>query len=100
MKSLPDSVRRHRIKAADLAAACEGEVRYAPLKSAWFLLMLLGAMVGAVGYFSLSGLAIFVITTCLVLLFGHSLGSHRKLIHDSYQCPKWLGRSGSTHGGS
>jgi stearoyl-CoA desaturase (delta-9 desaturase) len=25
-----------------------------------------------------------------VLLFGHSLGSHRKLVHDSYQCPKWL----------
>jgi stearoyl-CoA desaturase (delta-9 desaturase) len=25
-----------------------------------------------------------------VLLFGHSLGSHRKLIHNSYQCPKWL----------
>jgi len=26
----------------------------------------------------------------VVLLFGHSLGSHRKLIHDSFQCPRWL----------
>ena len=25
-----------------------------------------------------------------MLLFGHSLGSHRKLVHDSYQCPRWL----------
>ena len=25
-----------------------------------------------------------------MLLFGHSLGSHRKLMHDSYQCPRWL----------
>lgn len=31
-----------------------------------------------------------VVTTGTVLLLGHSLGSHRKLIHDSYQCPKWL----------
>jgi stearoyl-CoA desaturase (delta-9 desaturase) len=26
----------------------------------------------------------------VVLLFGHSLGSHRKLIHDSFACPRWL----------
>ena len=26
----------------------------------------------------------------MVLLFGHSLGSHRKLIHNSFQCPLWL----------
>ena len=32
----------------------------------------------------------FFIATGAVLLFGHSLGSHRKLIHNSYQCPKWL----------
>jgi stearoyl-CoA desaturase (delta-9 desaturase) len=31
-----------------------------------------------------------VIATGAVLLLGHSLGSHRKLIHDSYDCPKWL----------
>ena len=29
-------------------------------------------------------------STAIVLLFGHSLGSHRKLIHDSFQCPRWL----------
>ena len=31
-----------------------------------------------------------VVSTAIVLLFGHSLGSHRKLIHDSFQCPRWL----------
>ena len=34
--------------------------------------------------------ALFVVTTGIVLLLGHSLGSHRKLIHDSFQCPSWL----------
>jgi fatty-acid desaturase len=33
---------------------------------------------------------LFLVSTGWVLLFGHSLGSHRKLIHNSYQCPKWL----------
>lgn len=32
----------------------------------------------------------FVVLTGTVLLFGHSLGSHRKLIHDSFACPQWL----------
>lgn len=40
--------------------------------------------------FTWSAFALFVASTALVLLFGHSLGSHRKLIHNSYQCPKWL----------
>ena len=30
------------------------------------------------------------ISTGLSLCLGHSLGMHRKLIHQSYQCPKWL----------
>ncbi|HEX4300991.1 MAG TPA: fatty acid desaturase, partial [Gammaproteobacteria bacterium] len=34
--------------------------------------------------------ALFLVSTAWVLLFGHSLGSHRKLIHDSFQCPKPL----------
>jgi stearoyl-CoA desaturase (delta-9 desaturase) len=34
--------------------------------------------------------AVFLVSTVAVLLFGHSLGMHRKLIHNSYGCPKWL----------
>jgi fatty-acid desaturase len=89
MNTVLDSLRWHRVRATDLAAVCEGEVRYAPLKSGWLLLMLAGAVAG-IWHFSLGAFAVFVVTTVIVLLFGHSLGSHRKLIHDSYQCPKWL----------
>jgi stearoyl-CoA desaturase (delta-9 desaturase) len=39
---------------------------------------------------SWGAVALFVASTGLVLLLGHSLGSHRKLIHDAFQCPKWL----------
>jgi stearoyl-CoA desaturase (delta-9 desaturase) len=32
--------------------------------------------------------ALFVLLTGSVLLFRHSLGSHRKLIHNSFSCPR------------
>jgi stearoyl-CoA desaturase (delta-9 desaturase) len=54
--------------------------------------MSLAAIVGGVLLFSWSALLLFVVATGVVLLFGHSLGSHRKLIHDSFQCPLWLER--------
>ncbi len=90
MNDLPASLRQHRVRLGDLAAVCDGEVHYAPVKSAWFLLMLLGALVGGIANFSLPAFMVFVVATVIVLLLGHSLGSHRKLIHDSYQCPRWL----------
>jgi len=52
--------------------------------------MLIGGVVGGTRYFSWSGVMLFLGSTAAVLLLGHSLGSHRKLVHDSFQCPKWL----------
>lgn len=67
-----------------------GTIRYAPIKSFWFSGMLASTVVGGIATFSWSGLLLFIICTTTVLLLGHSLGSHRKLIHHSYQCPRWL----------
>ena len=67
-----------------------GDVAFHPVKGLWFLGMLAGAVAGAVFFFSFSALLLFLVSTAIVLLFGHSLGSHRKLVHDSYQCPRWL----------
>jgi len=74
----------------DVASVCAGGVRYAPIKSAWFILMAGAAVAGGLATVSWSAVALFVVATGFVLLFGHSLGSHRKLVHDSFQCPKWL----------
>jgi len=52
--------------------------------------MTTGALLGGALAFSATAFLLFVISTAIVLLFGHSLGSHRKLVHDSFQCPKWL----------
>ena len=80
----------HRASASHADSVLAGAVRYAPLPSLWLAAMLAGTVIGGARFFSWTALALFVASTAIVLLFGHSLGSHRKLIHDSYQCPRWL----------
>ena len=67
-----------------------GQVVWAPAKSLWYFSHLFIAIVGGVLFFSWSALAVFVIFTATTVCLGHSLGMHRRLIHDSYQCPKWM----------
>jgi stearoyl-CoA desaturase (delta-9 desaturase) len=87
---LPESLSQHRVSIDDLGSVCEGEVRYAPVKSLWLIGMTSAALVGGIFFFTWSGLLVFFVATGAVLLLGHSLGSHRKLIHNSYESPKWL----------
>lgn len=82
----------HRIQSDDLSSICEGDVRWAPAQSIWLSSMAAGAIVGGALFFSWPAFALFLVTTAWALLLGHSLGSHRKLIHDSFQCPRWLER--------
>jgi fatty-acid desaturase len=90
MDSLPKSLASHRVTADVLDAVLEGDVRFAPIKSLWFVSMTAAAVVGGFATFSWSAFALFVVSTACVLLFGHSLGNHRKLVHNSFQCPRWL----------
>ena len=48
------------------------------------------AIIGGAATVTPGALLLFVTSTAVVLLLGHSLGNHRKLIHNSYACPKWL----------
>lgn len=90
MDTLPSSLLQHRVATTSADSVLKGAVRYSPAKSLWFFLMLFGVAIGGAMTFSWQAFALFVFVTALVLLLGHSLGSHRKLIHNSYQCPKWL----------
>jgi len=87
---LPASLQHHRIVLSDVDRVCRGRVVYSPRKSLWFLGMAMGAIIGGAATLAWQPIALFVTVTASVLLLGHSLGSHRKLIHDSYACPKWL----------
>jgi stearoyl-CoA desaturase (delta-9 desaturase) len=90
MDSLPVSLRHHRVQADSIRSASEGRVSWEPIRSLWFFCMAVGATVGGALAFSWAGVGVFLLSTAIVLLMGHSLGMHRKLIHNSYDCPKWL----------
>ena len=74
---------------ADPAA---GRVRWSPVKSLWWSGMTLGWLTVGTIYFSPSALLVFLVLSGVILCFGHSLGMHRKLIHNAFDCPKWLER--------
>lgn len=95
MHALPDSLHTHRVRSlpdaeAAVRSVSEGRVVWEPVRSLWFTAMALGATIGGALTFSWSALALFAASTATVLLLGHTLGMHRKLIHQSYDCPKWL----------
>jgi len=75
------------------ADAVHGRVVWAPGKSLWINTCLVCFVGGAVFATSLSAILVFVVTTYLSLLLGHSVGAHRKLIHCTYECSKPLERA-------
>ncbi|MCH8619884.1 acyl-CoA desaturase [Undibacterium sp. TS12] len=90
MKESTCHIPHHRINAKDVLSVQAGEIRYAPAKSLWFIGMSAAAVIGGLLNYSHGAFVLFLLSTATVLLFGHSLGSHRKLIHDSFACPVWL----------
>lgn len=76
----------------DTADAVSGTVRWDPVRSIWNTLMFGGALFLAPQFFSWSALAVFLVLSAITLCAGHSVGFHRRLIHRSFDCPKWLER--------
>lgn len=70
--------------------AWQGNVVWAWKKSLWITAMTFVGVVGAYFTFSLENILVFLISTAITLNLGHSLGMHRRFIHQSYQCPKWI----------
>ncbi|MFN7113163.1 MAG: acyl-CoA desaturase [Alphaproteobacteria bacterium] len=70
--------------------ADHGHMHWSPRKSLWLLCMNIGTVVGLTFFLSLETAALFVVTTGVVICFGHSLGMHRRLIHNSFDCPRWV----------
>lgn len=87
---LPAALAHHRIRHRYAAQVRDGVVRFSWTKGPWFIGMAAAALLGGALTASAGALALYAGSTALVLLLGHSLGSHRKLIHDSFQCPPWL----------
>lgn len=70
----------------------QGAVRWNPSRSLWNGSVLLGALIFAPLTFTWGAFAIFLGLSAATLCAGHSVGFHRRLIHRSFQCPKWVER--------
>jgi hypothetical protein len=79
-----------RLCADDRTDPVEGRVRWAPAKSLWIGTMTSAAIVFGPLAFSWDAFVLFVATSAVTLCFGHSVGMHRRLIHESFECPLWL----------
>lgn len=79
-----------RIFADSSTDPSEGRVRWKPVKSIWIGAMTLIALLGGPLFFSWDAVAVFVVLSGITLCTGHSVGMHRRLIHNSFACPLWL----------
>lgn len=71
-------------------SALEGTVRLDPVKVIWIGGMLVFGTVGSAITISVSAVLLFILFTGVTLCLGHSLGMHRRFIHRSYDCPRWM----------
>jgi stearoyl-CoA desaturase (delta-9 desaturase) len=88
-----DAFKVNSLTGLDRASPVEGDVVWDVPRSLWNAAMLIGAVVFAPLTFSWSALAVFLVTAGITLCAGHSVGFHRRLIHRSFDCPKWLERT-------
>lgn len=70
-----------------------GRVTWDPVHSVWNGGMMIATLSLGSLFFSWSAFAVFLASTGLGLLLGHSVGFHRRMIHHSFECPAWLERT-------
>lgn len=79
-----------RIVIHEASDPVEGRVRWSPVKSVWIGSMSIAALVLGPIFFSWVAFLLFLATCGITLCAGHSVGMHRRLIHNSFECPLWL----------
>lgn len=69
-----------------------GRIVWDKARSMWNAFIFLSALTLAPVYVSWSAVLVFLILSAITLCSGHSVGFHRRLIHRSFKCSKWLER--------
>ncbi len=69
-----------------------GSVSWDGARSLWNGGMMLAALVFCGPLFTWGAFAVFLGVLLVTMCTGHSVGFHRRLIHRTFQCPKWLER--------
>ncbi len=91
-KAAEDPFRVNSLILSPEADPFAAEVCWDPVRSLWNGGMMLAALVLGPLTFTWDAFLVFLATSAFVLCTGHSVGFHRRLIHRSFDCPKWLER--------
>lgn len=94
MANDPQAYENERVLEHRQTNAHQGVVKWSPSKSLFFSSMATGWIVGGTLYFSWAAVTAFFILCGVTLCLGHSLGMHRKLIHQSFDCSDFLEKVG------
>ena len=79
-----------RIVGGETADAVTGTVHWKFTKSLWIGAMTVIAVGCGPWLITPGALLLFTSTIAVTLCAGHSVGMHRRLIHNSFECPRWL----------
>jgi stearoyl-CoA desaturase (delta-9 desaturase) len=71
----------------------DGTVTWDPARSLWNGGMLASAIVLGPIYFTWDAFLVFIVLLEVTMCTGHSVGFHRRLIHRTFKCPKWVERT-------
>lgn len=88
-----DAFKVHSLTGLDRASPVDGEVVWDGPRSIWNNSMLLGTLILGPLTFAWDAFAVYLATCAVTLCAGHSVGFHRRLIHRSFDRPKWLERT-------
>jgi fatty-acid desaturase len=69
-----------------------GSVEWDAPRSIWNIVIFTVAIIAGPMTFSWDAFLVFFVLLELTMLAGHSIGFHRRLIHRTFECPKWLER--------
>lgn len=84
-----------KVASLSIDANCDaltGSVHWDPARSIWNAVMLLTTLFIAPFQMTWGAVSVFVLLLALTMCSGHSVGFHRRLIHRSFQCRKWVER--------
>src|ERR1700742_403590 len=84
------STHKRMIAQDPLTNPCEGRVFWKARKSLWYTAAMLVSLVLAPWLVTPGAVAVCFVLTVATLCLGHTVGMHRRLIHESYDCPLWV----------
>jgi fatty-acid desaturase len=88
-----DAFKVNSLTGLERADALAGDVAWDWPRSAWNMSALAGAVILGPLNFTWPALLLFLASAGITLCAGHSVGFHRRLIHRSFDCPRWLERT-------